>query len=62
MNISVKRLRELSVAVNALSKHKGEDDLANVANSLANIYSDIFGFDCVLKVSRREACHTVTCK
>lgn len=53
LNISVQRLRDLKISVDTFTKTKGINDLSDVANKLADIYSDVFGFDCVLKVSRR---------
>ena len=54
LNVSAKRLREFKEAVETFAKTRGTNDLSEVANKLANIYSDVFGFDCVLKVSRRS--------
>lgn len=54
IEVNVKKLRELKVAVNAFSKTRGINALTEVGNKLANIYSDMLGIDCVLKISRRN--------
>jgi hypothetical protein len=54
LDVSVVRLRELKKSVDAFVKTRGVDDLADVANKLANIYSEIIGIDCVLKVSGKR--------
>jgi hypothetical protein len=53
IEVNVKRIRELKVAVDAFSKNRGINDLTEVSNKLANIYSDMLGIDCVLKISRK---------
>lgn len=53
LEMSVAKLRNLSVAVDQLKKSRDMNDLTKVGDALANIYSDMLGMDCVLKLSRR---------
>jgi hypothetical protein len=54
IEVNVAKLRELKVAVDTFTKTRGINALTDVANKLANIYSDMLGSDCVLKISRRK--------
>lgn len=54
IEVNVVKLRELKVAVDKFTKTRGINAMTEVGNKLANIYSDMLGIDCVLKISRRE--------
>lgn len=54
IEVNVKKLRELKVAVDTFSKTRGINALTEVGNKLANIYSDMLGIECVLKISRKR--------
>lgn len=54
IEVNVAKLRELKVAVDTFAKTRGINALTDVGNKLANIYSDMLGIDCVLKISRRK--------
>jgi len=54
IKVNVAKLRDLKVSVDTFTKTRGINALTDVGNKLANIYSDMLGIDCVLKISRRK--------